>query len=96
MNQEVLEIGKQWEIVVEIKRRCQNATAEDMSNLKILVDLFNAYMIKHVPRFRAIRKISACSIPAICGQVAGFLKAQGLIDNVYSKKLNDTKPVYKF
>ena len=96
MNKEVLEIGKKWEIVVEIKRRCQNATEEDMRNLSDMVALFNTYMTKHVPRFSPIRKISACSIPSICGQVAGFLKAQGLINNVYDKKLKDTEHVYEF
>lgn len=95
MNERVLDIGKKWEVVVEIKRRCQNATEEDMSKLKTLVDSFNSYMIDHVPNFRPIRKLSACAIPSICGQVAGFLKVQGLIDNVFDTKLKNNR-VYKF
>lgn len=95
MNERVLDIGKKWEVVVEIKRRCQNATGQDMENLKLLVDAFNSYMGEHVPRFRPIRNLSACSIPSICGQVAGFLKVQGLINNVFDKTLKNNR-VYKF
>ncbi len=96
MNQEVINIGKKWEIVVEIKRRCQNATPEDMDHLTELVTMFNSYMIAHVERFNPIRRITACQLPQICGQVAGFLKIQGLINSPFDTKLNNIEYVHKF
>lgn len=95
MNERVLDIGRQWEKMVQVKRRCHNVTDEDMRDLKILVDSFNSYLAEHTENYRPIVKISGCQIPQICGRVANFLKTQGLIDNVFHTKIKNNW-VYEF
>jgi hypothetical protein len=98
MHEEKMEIAFQWEKVISIKARCHNATVDDIAQIENLCSLYNNYFEKYSDKpFTRIGNVSACKIPQICGRVANFLFAQGLIDSKYARKLNETarKPVHK-
>lgn len=64
----------EYHIVKHIKRRCQNATPEDMKHVKTIVDAYNQFV------GRRHLKVSACSIPHTVSQVQRLLVGHGKLN----------------
>lgn len=74
-KRELLELMlKQYHIIKHIKRRCQNATPDDMDHINIAVKSYNQYV--GIRRLKA----SACSIPQIVDLVGRLLTGMGLLN----------------
>ena len=69
----LLVMQEQYHIIKHIKRRCQNATPEDMEQISIAVKAYNKYV--GTRRLKA----SACSIPHIIDLTGRLLSGMGML-----------------